>query len=1145
MIESKERSKIFQENCELITENINELIIIINQVGEIESINNLPLIKSLGYESDDIIGKSWLNYVHSEDLETAINVLENCTEGKPVVQELRLKHANGSYKNFKFFCKLTKNFNESNGFLIFLRPEQRLKESNEFYKTILDCVINGVWVTNKDDIIFFTNKGMETIAGIAAAQIVDVRVLKDFPESTLKYFRSYYLKAKEALEPVYYNAVPVKTPGGRQSYQSGWLIPRTQDGKYDGMICTVEDVTERIEYEQELKESKVQLGKFNKELEQKVEERTSALKESEEKYRMLIDSISDVIFEIDLDGKIIYLSPQTTYMLGYRPEHLINKNSFTFIHPDDQEKVLEHHNYIINSGGIGSVEFRIRHKKGYFISVSSRGQLTKKDNEKRIVGSFRDITECNKIKEKVQLEREKAELYLNLVNVLIVALDRDGHISMINQKGREILGWNEGELIGKNWFENCLPLVDRDKVYSYYNQLMKGTIGVKPFYENSVITKNGEERLIAWSTILVRDSNGNITGALSSGEDITEREKAEQELRKSEERLKYLASSGPTVIYTAKASGDYGRTFFSENVKDLTGCDPDDFINNSELWINNIHPEDKDLVLSRLSKISKKKSIGYEYRFKFKNETYHWIRDESKLITDDKGNPVELIGFWSDITWSKKSEEKIQYQAKLVENVSDAIISTDLDFKIITWNKAAESIYGWKADETIGKYIIDIIPTEYSNGDTRTVTKQLLEEGFWNGEVIQPHKDGTQINILESVSILKDLTGNPIGVIAINHNITERKKAEQKLKESEEKFRTIAEQSSLGMIIQQDGLIKFANSAVSDIIEYQLEDIHKWTAEDTLKFIYKEDLQLIIEKLKQRQDGDFESINQYECRAITKSEKIKWIDVYTKPIIYQGKNAVLSTFIDITEKKKVEEELKEISRLKSELLSRTSHELKTPLVSIKGYADLLLSQHYEELDFYTISVLHEIKQGCSRLESLIKDLLETSKLESGEIELNKAEDDLAFLIRFCVRDLKGLVETRNHELILDIKNKMITYFEKEKIYEVLMNLISNAIKYTPTNGKIILSSKVQNGNYVISVQDTGIGLTDEEKAKIFKKFGKIERYGKGLDVVSEGSGLGLYISKKIIELHKGNIWVESEGRKKGSIFYFSLPIINN
>ena len=108
-----------------------------------------------------------------------------------------------------------------------------------------------------------------------------------------------------------------------------------------------------------------------------------------------------------------------------------------------------------------------------------------------------------------------------------------------------------------------------------------------------------------------------------------------------------------------------------------------------------------------------------------------------------------------------------------------------------------------------------------------------------------------------------------------------------------------------------------------------------------------------------------------------------------------------------------------------------------------------------------------------------------------------------------------------------------------------MNLIINAIKYTPTNGRITIKTEIQNNSYLVSIQDTGIGLTDLEKTKIFKRFGKIERYGQGLDVVSEGSGLGLYISKKIIELHGGDIWVESLGRDQGSIFYFSLPIIRN
>ena len=120
---------------------------------------------------------------------------------------------------------------------------------------------------------------------------------------------------------------------------------------------------------------------------------------------------------------------------------------------------------------------------------------------------------------------------------------------------------------------------------------------------------------------------------------------------------------------------------------------------------------------------------------------------------------------------------------------------------------------------------------------------------------------------------------------------------------------------------------------------------------------------------------------------------------------------------------------------------------------------------------------------------------------------------------------------------------MVTLFEKERLYEVVINLLSNAIKYTPPNGRIIIKSESKDDNYIISITDNGIGLTNEEKEKIFKKFGKIERYGKGLDVVSEGSGLGLYISKKIIELHGGDIWVESKGREKGSKFSFSIPIL--
>ena len=133
---------------------------------------------------------------------------------------------------------------------------------------------------------------------------------------------------------------------------------------------------------------------------------------------------------------------------------------------------------------------------------------------------------------------EKAEIYLNLVNVIIVALDNYGKITLLNKKGYDILGWNEGELLGKSWFENCIPLNDRESVYDYFKKLMSGETDIIPFYENHVLTKSSEEKLITWSTVLLRDSEGNIIGAVSSGEDITERKKAEQKLKDSEEKYR-------------------------------------------------------------------------------------------------------------------------------------------------------------------------------------------------------------------------------------------------------------------------------------------------------------------------------------------------------------------------------------------------------------------------------------------------------------------------------------------------------------------------------------------------------------------------------------------------------------------------------
>ena len=236
--------------------------------------------------------------------------------------------------------------------------------------------------------------------------------------------------------------------------------------------------------------------------------------------------------------------------------------------------------------------------------------------------------------------------------------------------------------------------------------------------------------------------------------------------------------------------------------------------------------------------------------------------------------------------------------------------------------------------------------------------------------------------------------------------------------------------------------------------------------------------------------------------------------------------------------------LNEINKLKTDLLSRASHELKTPLISIKGFTELLLTVHESKLDSDIISILKEIKTGSARLEKIILSLLEGAQLNQGQLNLNILKEDLTFLIKFCVNDLYGQLKLRNQSISIKIHDNLIAYIDKERIYDVVSNLITNAIKYTPPGGKITIRSKIENDFYIISIEDNGIGFTEEEKKHLFKEFGKIERYGQGWDVDAEGTGLGLFIAKKIIELHGGDIWMESEGKNKGSTFYFSLPMVS-
>jgi len=249
------------------------------------------------------------------------------------------------------------------------------------------------------------------------------------------------------------------------------------------------------------------------------------LKESEEKYRLLFESSPVGIGISEFKGNVVAMNKKMNEMTGFTLEELNNIGlAATFVDQNKREKLL---NELERSGQVRNCEVQLKKidDTNYFASLNI--DVIEFGGEKFLLTNQEDITERKIAEEKAIKERENAELYLNLVNVIVVALDNDGIITLMNKKGYEIVGYEKSELNGKNWFKTCLPPHGRDRVYDYFKKLMNGEMDVIEFYENSIYTKAGDERLIAWSTVLLKDRNGKITGLLSSGEDITKRKQAE------------------------------------------------------------------------------------------------------------------------------------------------------------------------------------------------------------------------------------------------------------------------------------------------------------------------------------------------------------------------------------------------------------------------------------------------------------------------------------------------------------------------------------------------------------------------------------------------------------------------------------------
>jgi PAS domain S-box-containing protein len=393
-----------------------------------------------------------------------------------------------------------------------------------------------------------------------------------------------------------------------------------------------------------------------------------------------------------------------------------------------------------------------------------------------------------------------------------------------------------------------------------------------------------------------------------------------------------------------------------------------------------------------------------------------------------------------------------------------------------------------------------------------------------------------------TIHLRYDDKGNKIGFSAFTRDITEKKIAEQKLIESEKQFRSIFESIPD---------IYFLVSGDSTIIEYKgkQEDLYlppELFLGKKMKDILPQEVGTIaIEAIQKTLQTKEPTILDYSLTVRGENR------FYEARVLYYNSDRVIIFIREITDRKKAEliiqeefSKLKELEEIRKDLISRVSHELKTPLIPVISGTELISTVYKDQIGEQAKDIVEMIHNGGLRLKELIEKLVSVSRIEYKKLILNKEKTDLCELIKKSAADMKYILEIRYLNLSMNIPEELYLEIDKIRIEEVITNFLSNAIKNTPPDGKIIIDLKEEQGWAILTVADTGVGLTEEEMKILFTRFGKIDRYKEGLEYLDiKGSGLGLYICKEIIDLHGGQIWAQSEGRNKGSAFFIKLPIM--
>jgi PAS domain S-box-containing protein len=852
------------------------------------------------------------------------------------------------------------------------------------------------------------------------------------------------------------------------------------------------------------------------------------------------------------EGRFLMVNQAMCGLLGYTQAELLNRHFIEFTHPDDVAVSLSNLGKF-QDGTLQKLQMdkRYIHKNGHLIwaqlNISAvhegSGQVA------YYICQTLDITERIKMEHELKENQERFRRAFDDAANGMALVSIDGCFIQVNHYLCQMLGYSQEELLGQSFqkFTHCDDLKIGPQMMK---KLVSGEINSARF-EKRYIHKNGMPIWLLLTASLIRDESGTPLYCVSQFHDMTSRKEMEEALRTSEESLRYSFDNAAIGMALVSTNGQYLKV--NPKFCEITGYSIQELT--SKYFMDITHPNDKKesmLLFSRMRR-GETSSCEIEKRHIHKNGHIVWISLTASSVLAADGQVLYFVAQMQDITERKRVEQALRDSEenfrRAFDDASTGMAIVSLDGYFLKVNPRLSQITGYSRAELLAKNFQSITFPDDWEIDFQYWNKMLSGElHTCEYEKRYVHKKGHIAWILLTGSTVCDEYGNLMYCVAQMQDITERKRVEQALRNSEERFRSAFDYASIGKaLVSPEGRWLKVNRMVCKITGYSEEELLNM---DFQSITHPDDLEIDLKFMGYVLKREIETY-QLEKRYMHKDGHPVWIQLNVSPVCEaDGSIAYLISQIqDITDRKIAEEQLRKAKEeaeaaalAKAEFLATMSHEIRTPMNAVLGMTTLLEATPLNEEQR---DLLNTIKSGSNTLLGIINDILDYSKVESGKMELDSHPVD----IRACIEEAFSLFRQRAAKqgivLNADIDPAMppVILGDSVRLRQVLVNLIGNAIKFTDF-GHIDVQVRHEPNpeeepgalELHFQVADTGCGIPADKLQIIFESFTQVapaisRKYG--------GTGLGLAICNRLVQLMGGRIWVESE-LDKGSTFHFSV-----